>query len=220
MYTMRGQFIAYYRVSTQQQGRSGLGLEAQREAVHSFLNGGDWELIEEFTEIESGKRATRPQLLEALSQCKKRKATLVIAKLDRLSRNARFLLGIVESGVDVIFCDMPDLPTGAVGKFMLTQLAAVAELEAGLTSERTKAALKAAKERGVELGKNGHELAALNKGTAITYALCIEPLLKEISDLSLRKQVEELNDRKIPTPKGGRWHLQSLQRIKKRLITA
>jgi DNA invertase Pin-like site-specific DNA recombinase len=154
-----GKFVSYYRVSTDRQGRSGLGLEAQKEAVQQRLNGGPWQLVAEFVEVESGKRGKRPQLDAALSACKKHKAKLVVAKLDRLSRNVSFLLKLIDSGVEVLFADLPEL-NGAMGRFMLTTMASVAELEAGLISERTKAALKAAKARGVRLGRHGAEVLA------------------------------------------------------------
>ena len=140
---MNGRFVSYYRVSTTQQGRSGLGLEAQRASVRDFLNGGAWTLAGEFTEIESGKRADRPQLAAALALCRLTGATLIVAKLDRLARNVRFLLSVVEGTgtAGVVFCDLPTVPSGAMGKFIVTQMAAVAELEAGLISKRTKDAL-------------------------------------------------------------------------------
>jgi DNA invertase Pin-like site-specific DNA recombinase len=144
--------IAYYRVSTVKQGTSGLGLEGQEAAVTAYARGADAILIRAYTEVETGKRADRPELAKALADCKRSKATLVIAKLDRLTRNARFLLALVEGGADVAFGDLPHLPPGSVGKFLLTQMAAVAELEAGLISERTKAALAAYKARGGLLG--------------------------------------------------------------------
>ena len=154
-----GKFVSYYRVSTDRQGRSGLGLDAQKEAVEQRLNGGRWQLVAEFVEIESGKRAKRPQLDAALAACKKQKAKLVVAKHDRLSRNASFLLKLIDSGVEVLIADLPEL-NGAMGRFMLTTMASVAELEAGLIAERTKAALKAAKARGVRLGRHGAEVLA------------------------------------------------------------
>jgi len=151
---MDGKFVAYYRVSTERQGRSGLGLDAQREAVSRHLDGGSWSLLGEFTEIESGRNNARPQLAAALAMCRLTGATLVIAKLGRLARNARFLLSIAEGtgSNGVVFCDLPTVPVGPVGKFLVTQMAAVAELEAGLISQRTTAALAMAKARGVALG--------------------------------------------------------------------
>jgi DNA invertase Pin-like site-specific DNA recombinase len=154
-----GKYVAYYRVSTDKQGKSGLGLDAQREAVKARLNGGHWKLVGEFVEVESGKRATRPKLIEALELCKKRKAKLIVAKLDRLTRNVKFMLTLLDAGVDVLFCDMPEV-SGAMGRFILTGMANVAELEAGLISERTKAGLAVAKQRGVKLGTTGAEILA------------------------------------------------------------
>ena len=149
-----GKYVAYYRVSTDRQGKSGLGLEAQKAAVADRLNGGRWQLVAEFVEVESGKRASRPKLDVAIAACKKHKAKLIVAKLDRLSRNVAFLLKLIDAGVEVLFADLPEL-NGAMGKFVLITMANVAELEAGLISERTKAALKAAKARGVRLGVMG-----------------------------------------------------------------
>ena len=145
-----GKFVSYYRVSTDKQGKSALGLEAQKAAVADRLNGGRWQIVGEFVEVESGKRASRPELDAALAACKKHKAKLIVAKLDRLSRNVAFLLKLIDAGVEVLFGDLPEL-NGAMGKFVLITMANVAELEAGLISERTKAALKAAKARGVTL---------------------------------------------------------------------
>src|SRR5215469_13185323 len=145
-------FISYLRVSTDKQGRSGLGLEAQRTAVESYLNGGRWTLAAEYVEAESGKRSDRPKLGKALAHAKAIGATVVFAKLDRLTRNVDLLRSLVASDVDLVFCDLPHVPPGAMGRFLLTQMASVAELEAGLISERTKAALAAAKARGLKLG--------------------------------------------------------------------
>jgi DNA invertase Pin-like site-specific DNA recombinase len=135
--------VAYYRVSTDKQGKSGLGIEAQHSAVRGYATAKECTIHAEFTEVETGKRSDRPELRRALAECKRTGATLVIAKLDRLARNARFLLTLLEGGVDIVFCDLPEIPPGAMGKFLLTQMAAVAELEAGLISDRTKAALEA-----------------------------------------------------------------------------
>ena len=146
-----GGFVAYYRVSTGKQGKSGLGIEAQRAAVERYLNGGNWRIIAEFTEVESGKRADRPELGKALAAARTRRVPLVVAKVDRLTRSVSFLSQLLDAGVDVRFADLPALE-GATGRFMLQQMAAVAELEAGMISARTKAALAAAKRRGVKLG--------------------------------------------------------------------
>src|SRR5215470_20066163 len=142
-----GKFIAYYRVSTARQGRSGLGLEAQQRAVADYLNGGSWKVIEEFTEVESGKQTDRPVLAQALAACRVHKATLVIAKLDRLARDAHFLLGLQKAGVAFRAADMPEDNEMVVGI-----MAVVAQAERKMISERTKAALAAAKRRGVKLG--------------------------------------------------------------------
>jgi DNA invertase Pin-like site-specific DNA recombinase len=134
----KGKFVSYLRVSTDKQGRSGLGLEAQREAVARYLNGGSWKLVAEYVETESGKRSDRPKLAAALGHAKAIGATVVFAKLDRLTRNVDLLRTLVSSDVDLVFCDLPHVPTGAMGRFLLTQMASLAELEAGLISERTK----------------------------------------------------------------------------------
>src|SRR5215831_3184820 len=156
-----GGFVAYYRVSTGKQGKSGLGIEAQRQAVANYLNGGNWRIIAEFTEIESGKRSDRPQLDKALAAARAHRVPLVVAKVDRLTRSVAFLSRLLEAGVDVRFADLP-MVEGATGRFLLQQMAAVAELEAGMISARTKAALAAAKRRGVQLGgaRDKHGLTA------------------------------------------------------------
>jgi DNA invertase Pin-like site-specific DNA recombinase len=140
--------VAYYRVSTAKQGTSGLGLEAQQAAVEALCASHGWELVAPpFVEVESGKRHDRTELAKAIQRAKRTGATLVVAKLDRLARDVKFLLTLIDGGADVVFCDLPTLPAGPVGRFMLTQMAAVAELEAGLISQRTRAALAAAKVR-------------------------------------------------------------------------
>lgn len=145
---MDGKFISYLRVSTKRQGVSGLaGLESQRHSVNEFLNGGEWNLVEEFVEVESGKRNDRPQLAKALSACRIHGAILVVAKIDRLARNAAFLLNLQAAGVEFVACDMP-----SANRLVVGILAMVAEEEARAISARTKAALAAAKRRGVKLG--------------------------------------------------------------------
>ena len=141
---VRGKFVAYYRVSTDRQGRSGLGLEAQRRAVLDFLDGGRWELVEEFQEVESGKRNDRPELARALAACRLHDATLIIAKLDRLARNVAFVSNLMESRVEFVAVDFPQ-----ANRLTVHILAAVAEHEREMISQRTRAALAAAKARGV-----------------------------------------------------------------------
>src|SRR5664280_3674352 len=154
-----GGFIAYYRESTAKQSRSGLGLAAQRQAIAGYLNGGDWKIVREFTEVESGRRSDRPELDKALAAARVRRVPVVVAKVDRLTRSVAFLSRLLEAGVDVRFADLPSIE-GPTGRFMLQQMAAVAELEAGMISARTKAALASAKARGVKLGGNrGHGFA-------------------------------------------------------------
>lgn len=146
-----GQFVAYYRVSTKKQGLSGLGLEAQRVAVLGYLGSG--RIHSEFTEVETGKRADRPELEKALAVGRLHRIPVVVAKVDRLTRSVAFLSRLLEANVEVRFADLPMIE-GPTGRFLLQQMAAVAELEAGMISSRTKAALKAAKARGVKLGGN------------------------------------------------------------------
>jgi DNA invertase Pin-like site-specific DNA recombinase len=140
-------FVAYYRVSTDKQGASGLGLEAQREAVSRHVAAAQGAIVAEFQEIESGKRNDRPEIAAALAACRLRRATLVIAKLDRLARNVAFISGLMESGVDFVACDNPHAT-----RLTIHILAAVAEHEREQISQRTIAALAAAKARGVKLG--------------------------------------------------------------------
>jgi DNA invertase Pin-like site-specific DNA recombinase len=143
-------FVDYYRVSTQQQGRSGLGLAAQQEAVQRHLAAVAGDLVDAFEEVETGKLNSRLALAQALAACRAMHGTLIIAKLDRLARNAAFLLSVVEGSGQggVVFCDLPQVPPGSSGKFVIAIMAAVAELEAGLISERTQVALAQAKARG------------------------------------------------------------------------
>lgn len=213
-----GNYISYYRVSTQQQGRSGLGLEAQQAAVATYLNGGQWSLIAEFTEIETGKGANaldkRPQLKSAIDACKKHKATLIIAKLDRLARNVHFVSGLLESGVDFICADMPQ-----ANKVMLQMYSVMAEWERDQISTRTKAALAAAKERGVILGKAGAANLKRNieerQQSAVEFALSLKPVIEGLKaqKLSQRAIVAELNRLNIKTMRGGQWSQVQLQRV-------
>jgi DNA invertase Pin-like site-specific DNA recombinase len=211
-----GRFIAYYRVSTAAQGRSGLGLEAQQFAVRSFLAHSTRTLLSEFTEIESGGHNQRPKLAKALEACRLTGATLLVAKLDRLARNARFLLSIVEGSGDggVVFCDLPTVPPGPVGKFLVTQMAAVAELEAGLIGQRTRAALQAAKARGVALGgwRGGEKVNPAVGRQALArraeaFAASVGTMIAEMrrGGASLRHIAASLAQRGIRTSRGGEW---------------
>ncbi len=217
-----GRYIAYYRVSTEKQGKSGLGLEAQREAVLSYLNGGRWKLVDEFTEVESGKRNDRPALASALSLCRIHNATLIIAKLDRLARNVAFISNLMESGVEFTAVDFPQ-----ANRLTVHILAAVAEHEATMISQRTKAALAAAKARGVVLGgdrgtigsqsaKGVKASAAVRQGKAEKRASDLMPVIQAIRTegaSSLREIAAALTERGIPASKGGQWSAVQVQRV-------
>lgn len=213
---MNGKFVAYYRVSTLQQGRSGLGLEAQKAAVETFLNGGKWEVVGSFTEVESGKRKNRPQLNAALAMCRKEKATLVIAKLDRLARNLHFISGLMEARIDFVAVDMP-----TANRLTVQILAAVAEEEARAISARTKAALASAKARGVVLGRNGAVVGAQNRQRSLETAQRVRAVIEALRTeniTAVRDIAAALNSRGIPTPQGKQWHSTSVHRLLKRLI--
>jgi DNA invertase Pin-like site-specific DNA recombinase len=221
-----GKYIAYYRVSTDKQGKSGLGLDAQRAAVLNYLNGGNWKLIDERTEVESGKRSDRPKLAEALALCRKHKAKLVIAKLDRLARNVHFISGLMESGVDFVATDCPN-----DDRFMLHIRAAIAEDEARKISQRTKAALQAAKARGVKLGgyRGGpatftdaarkaavevRKAAAIDR--ASEYADTIEAI-RNAGITSASGIARELNRQRVKTVRGGEWQAIQVQHLLRKL---
>lgn len=213
--------IAYYRVSTERQGVSGLGLDAQRAAVAEYMARSGGVLIHEFEEAESGKKANRPQLAAALAACRQHKARLVVAKLDRLARNTAFLLSVADGAGEagVVFCDLPQLPPGPMGKFFLTLMAAVAELEAGLISQRTKAALAAAKARGKKLG-NPHLLmrgaGPARKRQARAKAREIIPYIRAAEKAgcnTLQEKADALTARGVKTPNGGStWAPEQIRR--------
>lgn len=165
-----GRYVSYLRVSTAQQGRSGLGVEAQRAAVADYLNGGSWRLIEEYKEVESGRRSDRPELLKALAHCRSHGASLVVAKVDRLARSQIFLSKVLGAGVEVRFCDLPQIE-GPTGRFLLQSMMSVAELEAGMISARTKAALSASKARGKKLGGRRQRRLAVEAAEAVAAAV-------------------------------------------------
>jgi len=219
-----GGFVAYYRVSTGKQGRSGLGIEAQRQAVANYLNGGKWRIVGEFTEVESGRRSDRPELDKALAAARVRQVPIVVAKVDRLTRSVAFLSRLLEAGVDVRFADLPQLE-GPTGRFMLQQMAAVAELEAGMISARTKAALAAAKRRGKKLGGDrGARLSrearaagrAALQAKAQARAADLAPTIKELQAAgceSLRAIAAGLEERGIPAARGGKWSATQVARL-------
>jgi DNA invertase Pin-like site-specific DNA recombinase len=211
-------FISYIRVSTQKQGQSGLGLEAQQAAVQAYVASQGGTVVAEFVEVETGKGADalvkRPQLKAALDQCKKSGAKLVIAKLDRLARNVAFIAGLIESGVDFVATDMPQ-----ANKVMLQMHAVMSEWERDQISARTKAALAAAKARGVKLGAAGAANLRPNievrQAAADDFARKLQAILASFKaqGLSQRQQVNELNSLGVKTAKGGEWSLIQLQRV-------
>jgi len=200
-----GKFVAYYRVSTDQQGASGLGLQAQRAAVETYLDGGPWRLVAEHTEVESGKRADRPELAKALLACRKHKAKLIIAKLDRLSRNLAFIATLMDSGVEFVAVDNPH-----ANKLTIHILAAVAQHEREAISERTKAALAAAKARGKKLG--GPRLAEARKRSLAARSTAADAFAANVRIIeqirasgvsSLRGVARALTARGVRTARGG-----------------
>lgn len=213
-------FVTYLRVSTDRQGKSGLGLDAQRKAVSDYVTG-KGRIAAEYVEVESGKRNDRPELARALADAKKRGAVLLIAKLDRLARNVAFIANLLESGAEVAAADMPE-----ANRFLLHVMAAVAEHEARAISDRTKAALDAAKARGVALGARNPiiraSLACAASKSAQTraakadgHAANVLPLIQTIQarGASLRQIATELNERGIKTARGGQWHAMTVRNV-------
>ena len=207
---MRGKFVAYYRVSTQEQGKRGLGLDAQRKAVVDYLDGGRWELVAEFTEVESGKRDDRPELEKAIALCRRQKARLIIAKLDRLSRDVAFIATLMK-GVDFVAVDNPH-----ANKFTIHILAAVAEFERDAISKRIREALAAAKARGVILGDYARISAAKQRATA-KRAEAVRGAIESTMHLSTAAAAADLNARSIATSAGGRWHPMTVLRARRQL---
>lgn len=222
-----GKYVAYYRVSTSKQGKSGLGLEAQRETVSQHLKLVPSILVTEFTEIESGKRTDRPELAQALATCRRHGATLIVAKLDRLARNVEFTARLMNSGVEFVCCDNPH-----ANRLTIHILAAMAEYERDQISQRTKAGLAAAKARGVKLGTNSNlsDVARAKGVAAATEARCrfaderakdLKTVIEEIkrdgcvTDYAI---AAALNDRREPTLSGrGKWYPSTVSRLVKRL---
>lgn len=218
--------VTYIRVSTDKQGRSGLGLEAQRAAIAAYAHSADAHVVEEFQEVESGRNNDRPALLAALKSTRVHGAKLVIAKLDRLSRNAAFLLTLQESGVDFVTCDMPDASPFTVGI-----MAVLAQQESKMISDRTRAAMAAAKARGQTFG-NPNGAAALrhagkgNEASIKARQSRADARARDLIDVlnhlesqghkTLTAQADELNRRGIKTARGGRWHASSVVNLRRR----
>jgi DNA invertase Pin-like site-specific DNA recombinase len=233
-----GKFISYLRVSTDKQGKSGLGLEAQREAVDRYLNGGRWTLVKEYVEVESGKDSARPKLAAALAHAKAIKARLVVAKMDRLSRNVAFIAALMESGVKFVAADNPE-----ANELTIHILSAVAQHERKAISERTKAALAVARKRIARQGQRGHpnikrlgnpygaralkdkqtgnkQAIAAIRAQADEFARNLSDIIEDIRNTgitSTRMIAEELNSRGIPTARGGRWMQTSVVNLLARL---
>lgn len=221
-------FVAYLRVSTDKQGKAGLGIEAQRDLVKRHL--GEERPIQEFVEVESGKRTDRPQLAAALAACRVHGATLIIAKLDRLARNLHFISGLMERGVDFIAADNPH-----ANRLTIHILSAVAEEEARMISHRTKDALAAAKARGVKLGNPNGARAFRGKQIGNAAALSavkakaarraadivaeIERIKSDVGSTSYGAIARALNESGVRTPRGGRWHPMSVKLVVKRVVT-
>lgn len=219
-----GKYVLYYRVSTQRQGRSGLGLAAQRETVIRFIGDSKWTLLQEFTEVESGKKNDRPQLTEALRLCQLTGATLLVAKLDRLSRNAAFLLALRDSEVKFVCCDFPE-----ANDMMIGFMALFAQWEAERISERTREALAEARDRGVQLGtpanlKGSDDDRARGRETrtrkANERAELLRPIIEELTAQGitrLHKMAGALNEKSITTPFGREWRPTTVRRLLDRL---
>jgi DNA invertase Pin-like site-specific DNA recombinase len=218
-------FVSYLRVSTARQGESGLGLEAQRKAVEDYLNGGRWTAIAEFVETESGAKDDRPKLAEAIACARAYGATLVIAKLDRLSRDAHFLLGLQKAGIKFVAADMPEANEMVVGI-----MAVVAEAERKMVSRRTREALAAAKARGRKLGgfrgylptaEDGARAKAAKAAKADRHAAALAPILDRldpVGSLGLRELARRLTAEGVSTAGGAQaWTPVGVARLKARL---
>lgn len=217
---MNGKFVTYYRVSTDKQGKSKLGLEAQQATILQYLNGGSHEVLGEFIEVETGKGSNalskRPELSKAIELCKKTKAKLLISKLDRLSRNVHFITSLMEAKVKFVCADMPE-----ANELTIHLLSAVAQYERELISKRTKDALQALKARGVKLGNpNLHIDNTKRINEAQSFAESLRPTIKgyQLQGMTQRQMVGALNQSGVKTPSGkGEWSLVQAQRVIKRL---
>lgn len=241
------QFVAYYRVSTTKQGVNGLGIDGQRTAVAEFIKTRNGEFVAEFQEAESGRKADRPELAKAVARARLMGATLVVAKLDRLARDKKLFEQLMDADVSVAFCDLPNIPNGAIGKFILGVLAEVAQLEAGMIADRTKSALAAIsatiEAEGSYMAKSGRVITKLGRdhvpadaaargqeasrkaraGKADRFASDVAPAMADIEDggiTSLNGIARALNGMGIKTPRGSTWTPAAVSRVKARLATA
>lgn len=205
-------YVAYYRVSTEKQGKSGLGLAAQRSKLDAFVSADD-HILQEFVDVQSGRKDDRSGLNRALAFAKAKKAKLLIARLDRFSRRVSFIARIMDEGISLCCAEMPN-----ASEFQLHIFAALAQEERRLISERTKAALAEAKKRGVKLGLNGSKLAAINKRLADRFADSIREAVSAIGlDKSYSEIARKLNERGLRTRQGRSFHAQTVKNVTSRL---
>ena len=220
-----GNYVAYLRQSTTKQEKSGLGIEAQRNIIHSFVKEG--LIIAEFVETESGKKSDRPKLQEALALCRKTNSILIVAKLDRLSRNVAFTSKLLESDVEITFCDFPQ-----ANRLILHIISSIAEYEANLISQRTRLSLKAKKERGVQIGKSENLMKKHNEAIAhsnqtnrtkaqnnvnnMRAVALLRSMVKE--ELTLSQMTIRLNEQGFVTSKGCKFQIVQVQRLIQRYI--
>ena len=208
-------FVAYLRVSTDKQGAFGLGIEAQREAVRRYVASVGGNLIEEYVEVETGRSATRPVLLQSIARCRREGAVLLIARLDRLARSVSFIASLMDGGIEFVAADIP-----GANKMMLQMLAVFAEFERDQIAARTKAALAAAKARGVVLGANGKKLAQERRTAAREFAETMRRPVNEAiiaGAVTLKQVAERLNGAGHLTREGASWSPQTAQKVLHRL---
>ncbi len=212
-------FISYLRVSTDKQGEQGHGISAQRQSIQNHLAADSGELLDEYVEVESGKKNDRPELQKAISRCKMSRATLIIAKLDRLSRNLAFIANLMDAGIDFVACDNP-----YANKLTIHILAAIAEHEREMISRRTREALAAAKAKGIKLGgyrgtmvtdKIRQDALLARQAKSKEYSANVIPMIQEHLGIgySLNATARILNQQKIVTVRGGKWTAKSISRI-------